>query len=96
MSTTKETIEIPLTTLKFYRYKKDGITYIEYDARECTPPEPMVNTIHALKMLQDKQTKLVGKFFHEPFPLFERVSSHFSYESKALESGDFEITFMKK
>ncbi len=96
MSTIKKIIEIPLTTLDFYTYEKDGIIYIEYDARECTPPEPMVNTINALKMLEDTNTKLVGKFFHEPFPLFERISPYFSYESKPLKDGDFEITFMKK
>ena len=96
MSIKKKLISIPLTSLDFYTYEKDGIQYIEYDARECSPPEPMVNTINALKMLQDDTSKLVGKFFHEPFPLYERIAPHFSYTAKELESGDFEIIFTRK
>jgi len=95
MSITKEILCIPMTTLPFYTYKKDGITYIEYDARECTPPEPLLNTMNALKLLEDDTTRLVGTFFHEPFPLYEKIVPHFTYEAKALTSGAFEITFKR-
>ncbi len=92
----KTPFEVPGATLEFFTYKQDGITYIEYDATECTPPEPMVNTIYALKMINDKNTRLVGRFFHEPFPLYERVKEAFSYSAKELETGDFEVVFRKK
>ena len=94
--TNKEKIEIPLTTLDFYKYEEDGLTYYEFDARECSPPEPMVNTINALKMIKNHKERLVGYFFHEPFPLFERVAEYFTYTSQALENGDYLITFIKK
>jgi hypothetical protein len=89
----KELVEIPLTTIDFYKYEDDGIVYYEFDARECTPPEPMVNTINALKILKNSNEKLRGYFFHEPFPLYERIATHFSYEAQALENGDFLVTF---
>lgn len=92
----RELVEIPMTTLDFYRYEKDGLVFYEFDARECTPPEPMVNTINALKFIKDEKDRLVGYFFHEPFPLFERVAPFFEHESKELENGDFIITFRKK
>ena len=55
----KEKIDIPMTTLDFYTYTKDDITYYEFDATECSPPEPMVNTMRALQFLKDKNEVLV-------------------------------------
>ena len=92
----KELVEIPLTTLDFYKYEKDGLIFYEFDATECQPPEPMVNTINALRMIKSKNERVVGKFFHEPSPLYAKISEVFSHEAIELDSGDFEITFMLK
>ena len=91
----KELVDIPRTTLDFYRYEENGLVMYEFDATACTPPEPMVNAIVGLNMLKDENDRLIGLFFHEPFPLYERISSDFSYESQELESGDFKITFKR-
>ncbi len=89
----KEKIEVPRATLDFFKYEEDGLTYYEYDATQCQPPEPMVNTMVGLSLLQTKNDRLVGKFFHEPFPLYDRIPLTISHEAKQLESGDFKITF---
>lgn len=89
----KELIEVPRTTLDFYKYEEDGLTYYEYDATGCQPPEPMVNTMVGLSLLKSKNDRLVGIFFHEPFPLYDRIPLTISHEAKQLESGDFRITF---
>ncbi|MGE0739203.1 hypothetical protein [Sulfurimonas sp.] len=89
----KEKIELPRATLDFYRYEEDGLTIYEYDATECQPPEPMVNTMVGLSLLKSKNDRLVGIFFHEPFPLYERIPFTIAHEAKQLESGDFRITF---
>ena len=92
----KELIEVPFATLDFYKYKKDELIYYEFDARECTPPEPMVNAMTGLKMLKNENERLIGTFFHEPFPLYEKISSRFKYESQECDNGDFVITFSRK
>jgi hypothetical protein len=92
----KELVEIPFTTIDFYKYEDDGIIYYEFDARECTPPEPMVNTINALKVLKNSNEILRGYYFHEPFPLYEKISQYFTYSSEVLESGEYLISFYKK
>jgi len=92
----KEKISIPMTTLDFYKYEKDGVIYYEFDATECSPPEPMVNTMNALRIIQNSNERLVGKFFHEPTPLYAKVSQFFDYEATELENGDFEIVFQVK
>ena len=92
----KEKIVLPRTTIDIYKSEQDGCTIYEFDATECSPPEPMVNTIVMLEQLKNPTDKLVVTFFHEPAPLFERVSSHYNYESLALDSGEFKVTFSKK
>ncbi len=92
----KEKVMIPMTTLDFYKYEKDGLVYYEFDATECSPPEPMVNTMNALRIIQNENERLVGKFFHEPTPLYAKIVDFFEYEAKALENGDFEIVFQVK
>jgi hypothetical protein len=89
----KEHIEVPRATLDFYKYKEDDLIYYEFNATECSPPEPMVNAINGLKMLKNKNERLVGYFFHEPFPLFEKLPNTFSYKATELESGDFKVVF---
>ena len=91
----KEKVTIPMTTLDFYKYEKDSVTYYEFDATECSPPEPMVNTMHALRLIQSDKERLVGRFFHEPTPLYAKIADYFSYEAQELENGDYQITFKK-
>lgn len=89
----KEKIEVPRATLDIFKYEKDGLQFFEFDATQCQPPEPMVNTMHCLSLLKTDKDRLLGKFFHEPTPLYDKVAAKFSYEAKELDSGDFEITF---
>jgi len=91
----KELVEVPRATLDFYRYEEDGLVFYEFDASECSTPEPMVNAMAGLAMLQNDNERLVGKFFHKPNPLLDRISEYFSYESDELESGDVRIVFKK-
>lgn len=89
----KELISVARATLDFYKYEEDGLTIYEYDATKCQPPEPMVNTMVGLSLLKSKNDRLVGIFFHEPFPLYDRIPLTISHEAKELDSGDFRITF---
>jgi len=91
----KELIKIPMTTLDFYKYEENGLVFYEFDATECNPPEPMVNTIHGLNMLKNENDRLLGIFFHEPVPLYERIGDGFEHEAIELENGDFKIIFKK-
>jgi len=91
----KERVAIPMTTLEFYKYKADGLVYYEFDATEASAPEPMVNAMAALRFIKSENERLVGKFFHEPTPLYAKIAQFFSYEAKELPGGDFEITFKR-
>ncbi len=88
----KQKVEVPRATLDFYTYEEDGLTFYEYDATQCQAPEPMVNTLAGLSLLKTKTDRLVGLFFHEPFPLYSRLPLTIEHEAKELENGDFKIT----
>ena len=92
----KKLIEVPRATLDIYNSLKDGINIYEFNATECSPPEPMVNTIVCLELLKKENDILEVMFFHEPFPLYERISQQFSHTSQELENGDIRVTFRKK
>jgi len=92
----KKKVVLPRATLDIYNYEENGCNIYEFDATECTPPEPMVNTIVALEMIKSEKDRLKVTFFHEPMPLYERISEHFNYFSEELESGDYLVTISKK
>lgn len=89
----KELIEVTGATLDFYKYEEDGLTYYEFNATHCQPPEPMINAICGLRLLKSENDRLVGIFFHEPFPLYERIPLTIGHEAKELENGDIKVTF---
>ena len=89
----KELIQVPRTTLDFYKYEEDGLNFYEFNATACQPPEPMVNTICGLGLLKTKEDRLVGIYFHEPFPLYDRIPLTIAHEAVELENGDFKVTF---
>lgn len=89
----KELIEVQGATLDFYKYEEDGLTYFEFNATRCQPPEPMINAISGIRLLKSENDRLVGIFFHEPFPLYERIPLTIGHEAQELESGDIKVTF---
>jgi len=92
----KELITVPRATLDVYNYQENGLNIYEFDATECSPPEPMVNTIVTLEMLKNDNDRLKVLFFHEPMPLYERLAESFTHESEELDSGDIRVTFKRK
>ncbi len=92
----REKIEVPMATLEFVKYEENALTCYEFNATECQPPEPMVNAMVGTKLLQNKNDRLIGIFFHEPAPLYERMDAKFEHEAIELENGDFKIVFRLK
>ncbi len=89
----KKPVEVAGATLPFLTYQDNDLTFFEFDATECNPPEPMINTIRGLSLLKNKSDRLVGMYFHEPFPLYERIPFTITHEAVELESGDFKVIF---
>lgn len=92
----KELVKLPKTTLDIYKYEKDGLSFFEFDATECEPPEPMVNTMNTLVHVKEPNQRLRVLFFHEPHPLYLKIDEFFEHSSRELEDGNVEVVFKKK
>ena len=91
----KEKIDVIGSTVDFYKYIQDGLTTYEFDTSKCGPPDPMVNAMCGLKLLDDK-SQLVMINHKAPGGLFPKVEEEFSYEIFEMENGFAKVVFRKK
>lgn len=83
-------------TVPFFTYTQDGIEYIEFDTSLCIPPEPMVNAMLALELLDSAQKKVVMINHRSPVGLLAKVSSFYDIETTELEGGKLKLVFSYK
>ena len=89
----KKEIIIEGGSLPFFEYKQDGLTYFEFDASESGCPEPMVNAMAGLQLLDNPKKRLIMINGHEPNGLYPRIEGKFTWEAETLENGLSKITF---
>ena len=86
-------IEVAGATLDFFEYTKDNITYFLFDSSMTGPPEPMVNAMAGLRLIDDKSKKLVMINHKTPGGLFAKIGENFNFEVEELEDGRSKVTF---
>lgn len=79
-------IELANSTVDFYEYIEDGLTYYYFDTSLCGPPEPMVNAMLGLQLLDSSNKRLVMINHKAPGGLFPKIEQNYSYE--VSEVGD--------
>ncbi len=92
----RRALEIPGTTVSFWSYRVEGIEYVEFDCTHCQMPEPMVNLVYALKLLDAKDKRVVMINMQEPTPFYPRIADEVEWEVTPLENGDVKIIFSLK
>jgi hypothetical protein len=92
----KKEIEVAGATEPFYTYTKDGITYYEFDSSMCEPPGPMVNAMSGLKLIDNKDKRLVMINHKKPMGLLPKIETDFDYEVEELEDGKVKLIFSLK
>jgi hypothetical protein len=83
-------------TVPFYRYTMGEDQIIEFDTSKCGPPEPMVNAMIGLKMINDPQTKLLMINHKKPMGLLDKVGENYSIEEAKMEDGRVQLLFSYK
>ena len=91
----KETLEVEGATVPFYTYKMGETQFIEFDTSKCGPPEPMVNAMAGLKLV-DENTKLVMINHKKPGGLLNKIGENYEIESEKLEDGRVKLLFSYK
>lgn len=88
-------IDVAGASVDFFKYIQNGITTYQFDTSKCGPPDPMVNAMAGLQLLDDN-SQLVMINHKTPGGLFPKVEAEFNYEVEELEDGRAKIVFTKK
>ncbi len=78
-------IEVANATVDFFEYSKDGLTYYQFDTSRCGPPEPMVNAMLGLQMLDSADKRLVMINHKAPGGLFPKIEQNYDFEVSEVD-----------
>lgn len=89
-------LQLEGSTVDFYEYIQDGLTHYYFDTSECGPPEPMVNAMIGLQLVNDSSKQLVMINHKPPGGLFPKIEQNYNYEIVALDDGRVKVLFTYK
>ena len=92
---TAEKIEVAGATVDFFKFIQNGLTTYQFDTSKCGPPDPMVNAMAGLQLL-DENSQLIMINHKAPGGLFPKVEAEFDYEVSETSDGMAKIVFTKK
>lgn len=83
-------------TVEFVEYEEDGVKVIGFDSQMCIPPEPMVNAMIALKMLDNPNTKIIMVNHRSPVGLLAKISENYDINEEKLGGEAVKLIFTYK
>ncbi|MCP3671163.1 MAG: hypothetical protein GY814_12170 [Gammaproteobacteria bacterium] len=86
-------IEVAGATVEFFEYEESGLTIYQFDTSMTGPPEPMVNAMAGLKMVDSPDKALVMINHKSPGGLFNKIGENYTYESQDIDDGKIKIIF---
>ena len=89
-------LDVQNATVPFVSFVDNGTTYIYFDTSMCVPPEPMVNAMLALELLDSSHKKVVMLNHRSPVGLLAKVQSFYDIEEIVREDGKIELIFSYK
>jgi len=92
----KEKIEVAGATVDFYKYFDGDMEVYEFDTSRCGPPEPMVNAMAGLKLIDSANKKLVMINHKKPMGLLDKIGQNFTIVEKKLDDNRVALEFTYK
>lgn len=89
----KEPIEVEGATVPFFTYKEGEDQIIEFDTSKCGPPDPMVNAMAGLKLLDGPGKKVVMINHKSPGGLLNKIGENYDILEEKLDGGLVKLTF---
>lgn len=89
----KEPIEVAGATVPFFTYKVEETQYFEFDTSRCGPPDPMVNAMAGLKLIDNSNKKLVMINHKYPGGLIGKIGENYSHTKEELPDGRVKLVF---
>jgi hypothetical protein len=86
--------EVEGATVDFYKKIEDGLCTYIFDTSSCGPPDPMVNAMVGLQLL-DNNSQLIMINHKEPKGLYPKIEQEFNYKTEDMEN-KIKVIFTKK
>jgi len=93
---TAQSLSVKDATVPFFTYEKDGMSYIYFDTSTCVPPEPMINAMLALELLDSVTKKVIMINHRSPVGLLAKVERFYDIETTQREDGKLQLIFSYK
>lgn len=92
----KEPIEVAGATVPFFTYQEGETQVYEFDTSKCGPPDPMVNAMSGLALI-DAPAKRLDMINHKkPMGLLDKIGQNFHITDKEIDGGLVRISFTYK
>jgi hypothetical protein len=88
-----DNIYVEGATVDFITFTVDETTYFMFDTSKCAPPEPMVNAMAGLRLLDSANKKLVMINHKSPGGLLDKIGNDFATSISKTQDGLVEIIF---
>ena len=92
----KESIEVEGANVPFFTYAMGEDQIIEFDTSKCGPPDPMVNAMAGLKLLDAPNKKVIMINHKKPGGLISKVAENYDIEYEDMEGGRVKLIFSYK
>jgi len=92
----KEAIEVEGANVPFFTYTLGEDQIFEFDTSKCGPPDPMVNAMAGLKLLDAPNKKVVMINHKSPGGLLAKIGENYDIEEQKLDDGRVKLTFSYK
>jgi len=89
----RQPVEVPGATVPFFTYTDGETQYYEFDTSKCGPPEPMVNAMAGLKMIDGPNKKVVMINHKKPMGLLDKIGENYDIEAEEMEDGRVKLIF---
>ena len=92
----KEPLKVVGATVPFFTYILGDDQVFEFDTSKCGPPDPMVNAMAGLKLLDSSDKKLVMINHKSPGGLLAKIGENYDIVEEKLNGGLVKLTFSYK
>ena len=92
----RQPIDVPGATVPFFTYTIGETQYYEFDTSKCGPPEPMVNAMAGLKLIDSPNKKVVMINHKKPMGLLDKIGENYDIKTEKLDDGRVKLIFSYK
>jgi len=92
----KKEIDAEGANVPFFTYELGEDQIFEFDTSKCGPPDPMVNAMAGLKLLDAPNKKVVMINHKSPGGLIAKIGENYDITEEKLDDGRVKLVFSYK